>query len=48
MSNPFKEGSTQYKDFETMSDCRWHCTKAVIGTKPFFVNTVEQIQFTEN
>lgn len=27
MSNPFKEGSTQYKDFETMSDCKWHCTK---------------------
>lgn len=25
--NPFKEGSTQYKDFETMSDCKWHCTK---------------------
>lgn len=25
--NPFKKGSTQYKDFETMSDCEWHCTK---------------------
>ena len=25
--NPFKEGSNQYKDFETMSDCKWHCTK---------------------
>lgn len=25
--NPFTKGSTQYKDFETMSDCRWHCSK---------------------
>ncbi len=25
--NPFREGSTQYKDFETMSDLKWHCTK---------------------
>lgn len=25
--NPFKEGSTQYLDFETMSDLQWHCTK---------------------
>ncbi len=25
--NPFKEGSTQYLDFETMSDCKWHCAK---------------------
>lgn len=25
--NPFKEGSTQYKDFETMSDLKWHCSK---------------------
>lgn len=25
--NPFKKGSNQYKDFETMSDCKWHCTK---------------------
>ncbi len=25
--NPFTKGSTQYKDFETMSDCRWHCAK---------------------
>ena len=25
--NPFKEGSNQYKDFETMSDCEWHCSK---------------------
>jgi len=27
MKNPFKEGSTQYDDFNTMSDLRWHCTK---------------------
>ncbi len=27
MHNPFKIGSTQYKDFETMSDCNWHCSK---------------------
>lgn len=25
--NPFRQGSNQYKDFETMSDCKWHCTK---------------------
>lgn len=25
--NPFTPGSTQYIDFETMSDCKWHCTK---------------------
>ena len=25
--NPFKKDSIQYKDFETMSDCKWHCTK---------------------
>lgn len=25
--NPFKKGSNQYWDFETMSDCNWHCTK---------------------
>ena len=25
--NPFTEGSTQYKDFEVMSDCKWHCSK---------------------
>lgn len=25
--NPFKKGSNQYLDFETMSDCNWHCTK---------------------
>ncbi len=25
--NPFKEGSIQYTDFETMSDCEWHCSK---------------------
>ena len=25
--NPFKEGSNQYKDFETMCDCKWHCSK---------------------
>ena len=27
MKNPFKEGSTQYQDFELMSDLKWHCTK---------------------
>lgn len=27
MANPFSKGSTQYKDFETMSDCKWHCSK---------------------
>ena len=27
MANPFKVGSTQYKDFETMSDLKWHCTR---------------------
>ena len=25
--NPFKEGTTSYIDFETLSDLRWHCTK---------------------
>ena len=25
--NPFKPGSNQYFDFETMSDCEWHCSK---------------------
>lgn len=25
--NPFRKGSNQYKDFETLSDCEWHCTK---------------------
>lgn len=25
--NPFKKNSTQYKDFELMSDLKWHCTK---------------------
>lgn len=25
--NPFTKDSIQYKDFETMSDCEWHCTK---------------------
>ncbi len=25
--NPFTPGSTQYIDFETMSDLQWHCTK---------------------
>ena len=25
--NPFKKESNQYLDFETMSDCKWHCTK---------------------
>ena len=27
MTNPFKKGSTQYQDFELMSDLKWHCTK---------------------
>lgn len=27
MANPFKIGSTQYLDFETLSDLKWHCTK---------------------
>lgn len=27
MANPFKEWSKAYKDFETMSDLKWHCTK---------------------
>ncbi len=27
MTNIFKKGSTQYIDFETMSDLKWHCTK---------------------
>lgn len=26
-NNPFKKGSTQYKDFELMKDCEWHCSK---------------------
>ena len=25
--NPFRSGTTQYQDFETMSDLKWHCTK---------------------
>lgn len=25
--NPFKKDSSQYRDFETMSDCNWHCSK---------------------
>jgi len=25
--NPFAKDSIQYRDFETMSDCKWHCTK---------------------
>lgn len=25
--NPFKEGSTSYQDFETLSDLEWHCSK---------------------
>ncbi len=25
--NPFTKGSTQYVDFETMSDLEWHCSK---------------------
>lgn len=25
--NPFTPGSNQYHDFETMSDCKWHCAK---------------------
>ncbi len=27
MTNPLKKGSTQYQDFELMSDLKWHCTK---------------------
>lgn len=27
MSNPFKKNTNQYKDFETLSDLQWHCTK---------------------
>lgn len=27
MSNPFTPGTTSYKDFETMSNLEWHCTK---------------------
>ena len=27
MSNPFKEGSTSFHDFDVMSDLQWHCTK---------------------
>ena len=27
MTNTFKKGSTQYQDFELMSDLKWHCTK---------------------
>lgn len=27
MLNPFKEGSTQYLDFETLKDLNWHCSK---------------------
>ena len=27
MTNPFKPGSVQYLDFETMSDLEWHCSK---------------------
>lgn len=26
-NNPFKEGTTSYKDFETMLDLKWHCSK---------------------
>lgn len=25
--NPFKLGTTSYKDFEVLSDLKWHCTK---------------------
>ena len=25
--NPFKIGSTQFEDFKTMSDLKWHCSK---------------------
>lgn len=25
--NPFKPGTTAHKDFETLSDLKWHCTK---------------------
>ncbi len=27
MKNPFKEGSTSYHDFDTLSDLKWHCSK---------------------
>ena len=27
MSNPFSPGTTSYRDFDTMSDLEWHCTK---------------------
>ena len=27
MMNPFKEGTAQYNDFETMKDLKWHCSK---------------------
>ena len=27
MSNPFTPGSTQFQDFETLSDLKWHCSK---------------------
>lgn len=26
-NNPFTDGTTSYKDFETMSDLKWHCSK---------------------
>ncbi len=26
-TNPFKENSTSYQDFKTMSDLKWHCSK---------------------
>lgn len=31
-NNPFKEGSTQYRDFEVMSDLQWHCTKCELAS----------------
>ena len=27
MKNPFSKESSQYRDFKTMSDLKWHCTK---------------------
>ena len=27
MTNPFKEGTTQYQDWEVLKDLKWHCTK---------------------
>ena len=27
MSNPFKENTTSYNDWEVLKDLEWHCTK---------------------